>query len=189
VGGLCDLFGIKPDKHIKRVCQAEYNGRTEYITPFDAEFHAVPDGGEVVMTADGEPVIIRKGRNIYINAPVSEIGRESFFERIQFSEYTISELLKEAVGDVICELSEPAATAENAGITLYEGSDGIKRVLLVSYALESKNVTVTFHDEVMNCEIIASCDDMEINRFREGDRIAVAELMIPTKGWALLKIE
>ncbi|MBR6747654.1 MAG: hypothetical protein IKM07_01845 [Clostridia bacterium] len=188
VGGLADLFGIRAENHKKRVCEVEYKGEREYITPFEAEFLAVPTDGEVVMTADGEPVIIRKGRCVYFNAPISEIGRQSFMERVAVCQGTVSRLLALATGALLCELSRPDAEAENAGLTLYEGRDGVKRALLISYALEDKPVTLRFRTSVADCSLAASCGVNDFNLLEEDGEMR-AEFTLPFKGWALLTLK
>ena len=116
VEGLEDIFGVKLNRHRRRLTYLEKNGEREYIAPIDTEIYYDADGCDVLVTADGgEPIIMRKGNALLINAPIGEVGIETLKYAAFLGSYNISAIIENTVSESIVALSTSEFRASKAG--------------------------------------------------------------------------
>ena len=108
------------------------------------------------MTADnGIPVILKHGKALLINAPISRLGHECFEGREGITKNNVSKLLRETLKKELADLSSPLVSGKNVGITLFETKDGRKMLLAIDYspydniAPHTKEAVVT-----INCDFV-----------------------------------
>ncbi len=113
VDGLEDLFGVRKCPrtiHINRIDD-------EYIAPSDAELLYETDGAEAVLP----DILFRHGRTALLNAPVAELGCDTFLERAQYGQANISKSLARHCGNILHDLTnaEFEVITPNCGIVVF----------------------------------------------------------------------
>ena len=135
VSGLEDIFGVRSDWRKNRVNRLSYGEETEVIYPYNAEFFYSADGAEEYLSSDGACVMYRKNRALLINAPLLEVGVDSFREFSLAERANISTLVRTALGDFIHENSSFAICAdEKCGVNLVKTEQGETLLLLADYS-------------------------------------------------------
>ena len=99
------------------------------------------------MTADGTPVLYRRGRALLYNISPAAVGRAYFYADCQNARSSISPLLRRTSIALMRELSAPTAvcTTENCGVTLFEDTNGSTMLLVIDYSAhdQAKRNTVS----------------------------------------------
>ena len=147
VDGLEDLFGVRYAPREVHFCGIDANGEHEAVYPFSepARYDAV--GAEVLMTADGTPVLYRRDRTLLYNISPAAVGRAYFYADCQNARSSISPLLRKTSIALMHDLSVPTAvcTTENCGITVFEDTNGNTMLLIIDYSVhdQAKRNTVS----------------------------------------------
>ena len=126
--------GVKPAPRTRYIHTLRLGQETENVFPYDAEFRYDPDGAEVVIEADGEPVLLTHGCTALFNSAVSSIGRDSFAEKVEYVRESISLLLLRAATDTLRALTDPDVWAQSCGLTHFEDTEGRELLLAVDYS-------------------------------------------------------
>lgn len=135
VCGLEDIFGVRENNRNERITELCTEGDSELIFPNDAPFKYDTDGAEIVIASEnGSPVLLRNGRALLINAPVSKLGYECFEGREGTVKNNVSELLRRTLKEELIRLSSPLALGEGVGITLFESEKGRMQLLAIDYS-------------------------------------------------------
>ncbi len=138
VGGLCDIFGVTKNIQNVKINTLKFNAKTELILPFESAFEYSANGAETVLEAydingSSAPVMLKHGKNILINASVTDIGRSTFDSASPYPE-SISVLLREALGMALENAYEPIVKGENCGVTVFETENGDTLLLVTDYS-------------------------------------------------------
>ena len=194
VTGLEDLFGVKPAPRTRHIHTLRLGRETENVFPYDAEFRYDPDGAEVVIEADGEPVLLTHGRTALFNSAVSSIGRDSFAEKVEYVRESISLLLRRAATDTLQALTSPSVWAEGCGLTHFVDTEGRELLLAVDYSpYDGKNPLEVCNTRVIRfaepVRDVRSADRISVNRLRGPDgRVEAAEVVLHARESALLEV-
>jgi ribosomal protein L21 len=86
------------------------------------------------MTASGMPVFLQKKNAVLLNLAACSVGRIHFKEHPYLGRATNSPLFYEITEKLLRALTEPAALASGAGITLFEDESGRDMLLAVDYS-------------------------------------------------------
>ncbi|MBR1968937.1 MAG: hypothetical protein IKA17_01080 [Clostridia bacterium] len=133
--GLEDIFGVKENNQNVWITELCTDKESELIYPNKTPLKYEADGAEAIISAEnGLPVILKKGRALLINAPVSKLGHECFEGREGKTKNNVSELLKKTLKEEILKLSSPLVLGENVGVTLFESEKGNTQLLAIDYS-------------------------------------------------------
>ena len=115
---------------------------TESIPPITTEVYYDAVDGEVLLHADnGEPILIKKGNALLINAPIGEVGIETLKYAAFLGAYNISSLLEKLVMENITKLSTSEFRASNrSGITPFVNEKQEDMLLLIDYSKDLDGV-------------------------------------------------
>ncbi len=135
VTGLEDLFGVCRDEKTCTVTTVSYQGETENVYNTEAKFRYRPCGAETVLEANGMPALLCTDTTALLNTSVVSLGAEKLEQILAnpLNTGVIGELLRRAVRDMLCKLSQPLAKGENVGVTLFNTEDGRKELLAINY--------------------------------------------------------
>ena len=134
VDGLEDIFGVIPNKRKVKVDTLEVGEDLEYIYPLETEFYYDPVDARVLAAANGEPVILRKGRAMLINTPTTDIGYECH-EGSSKVRKNVSPLFKKAMRGFLRDLAQPCVLGQELlGPTLFETESGETVLLAIDYS-------------------------------------------------------
>ena len=86
------------------------------------------------MTASGMPVFLKKGNAALLNLAAYSVGRTHFKEHPYLGRATNSHLFYEITGQILSQITTPAAQASGAGITLFEDEGGRDMLLAIDYS-------------------------------------------------------
>ena len=147
VDGLEDLFGVRYAPREVHFCGIDANGEHEAVYPFREPARYDACDAEVLMTADGTPVLYRRDRALLYNISPAAVGRAYFYADCQNARSSISPLLRRTSIALMRELSAPTAvcTTENCGVTLFEDTNGSTMLLVIDYSAhdQAKRNTVS----------------------------------------------
>ncbi|MEA4888971.1 MAG: hypothetical protein VB070_05870 [Clostridiaceae bacterium] len=142
VDGLEDIFKVKPARRTVPVSTiTDKNGGIEYILPLEAEFNYTTDCGEVPIYAGKEPVLIKNGRAVLLNAAPSYIGRNYNLELSHLGGFeSTSRLLRNVCAGILRQISSPLAWTDTAhgetctGLSLFRDKQGREILLSIDYS-------------------------------------------------------
>lgn len=136
VDGLEDLFGVRYAPTQVRYYGIAADGESESVCPYTAPAGYEADGAEVLLTADGTPVLLRNSNAALYNISPAAVGRSYFFAGVESARSTISPLLRKQSIALMRSLSRPVACTgdENCGVSLFTDTNGGALLLVVDYA-------------------------------------------------------
>lgn len=143
VCGLEDIFGVKKNEQSALVTELCTDKESELIYPNEATFKYESDGADVIMSSEsGMPILLKNGRSLLINAPISKLGHECFEGREGKTKNNVSILLKKILKEEMAKLSSPLVKGENVGVTLFESEKGNIQLLAIDYsAYDNRGIT------------------------------------------------
>lgn len=168
VTGLEDIFGVEENEHYSIINAVCYNGKSEYVQGYESKIIYEPTTTKVVMTTpENEPIIMTNGRCAIINTSVTNLGSDnSKYMCYAKAPMIIGKLIKEAVIDVLTEISMPLIKGENVGTTLFETTDGRKMILAIDYSkfdnIEKSEKEATIKINMENVGNVKSEEDISI---------------------------
>lgn len=133
ITGLEDIFGVKPMRRTVAVDTLEYQGAEENVYPMETDFYYEAVDAEVLVTANGEPVVLRRDNAVLVNAPIMDIGYECYEGFAGKSKKNVSPLMKESLIQILRELASPDVLGENVGVTLFETEKGEMVLMAIDY--------------------------------------------------------
>lgn len=134
VTGLEDLFGVRPCDRAVEVDTLEFRDREEFIYPLETQFTYEPADSEVLASASGQPLILRKGRNLLFAAALVDIGYSCFEGFCGTVRYNVSPLMKEILITVLRESVTPPVLGRNVGVTLFRTEQDKTVLLAIDYS-------------------------------------------------------
>ncbi len=142
VEGLEDIFGVQLNRHNARLTYLKSKDDVEYIAPIDTEVYYDVVDGEVLLCADGgEPILIKKGNALLINAPIGEVGIETLKYAAFLGAYNISSLIENILMENITNLSTSEFRAsKRCGITPFVNEKQEDIILLIDYSKDLDGV-------------------------------------------------
>jgi len=142
VEGLEDIFGVKRNRHTAKLTYLQDKQTTESIPPITTEVYYDAVDGEVLLHADNdEPILIKKGNALLINAPIGEVGIETLKYAAFLGAYNISSLIEKLVMENITNLSTSEFRASNrSGITPFVNEKQEDMLLLIDYSKDLDGV-------------------------------------------------
>lgn len=195
VTGLEDLFGVKEDRKIHRVCALRFNGDTENVFPYNCEFRYRTAGAQVLLdTDDGTPVLLCHERTALFNTSVSSAGRDTFANRVQYTRENISNLLRRASASLWKELTDPVITADSAGLTHFIDVHGNEMLFVVDYTPYDQKDPYLCQNACMicfrePCKDVLSAAEVDVNCIRNADGFVIAaEVILRARESALLQV-
>ncbi len=134
VTGLEDLFGVRRCDRTVAVDTLEFRGDEESIYPLQTLFLYEPAGSQVMASVNGHPLILRKGRNLLISAPLVDIGYAPFEGFCGVVRYNVSTLMKACLTALLREITNPRVLGENVGVTLFKTQTGQTVLMAMDYS-------------------------------------------------------
>lgn len=134
ITGLEDIFGVAPRRRKVMIDTLECGDGAEYIYPIETECYYESVDAEVLLAANGEPVIFRKGNAVLLNAPVSDLGFECYEGSVAKGRKNVSPMFKQQVMTMLRDLAKPCVLGENVGTTLFETEKGETVLMAIDYA-------------------------------------------------------
>lgn len=154
VDGLEDIFGVVRRNRKATVDTLEVGEDMEYIYPLETEFYYDSADAQVLATANGEPLVLCKGRAMLINAPLTDIGYECYEGFNGKVKKNVSPLLKESMIRFLRNLVQPCVLGlERLGPTLFETEKGDTVLMAIDYSpmdnidREARPVTVELNQK------------------------------------------
>lgn len=143
ITGLEDLFGVRQNFRKKKLSYFTDGQTVESIAPLEAELFYDAAGSKVLLQADdGEPILIRNGNAILLNAPVCQAGVDSVRHAVSGTANNISILLEDILSETLRELSSSEFVAERrCGITPFVNEKGEDILLLIDYSKDLDTAT------------------------------------------------
>ena len=178
VDGLEDLFGVRYAPREVHFCGIDANGEHEAVYPFSEPARYDALDAEVLMTADGTPVLYRRDRALLYNISPAAVGRAYFYADCQNARSSISPLLRRTSIALMRELSAPTAvcTTENCGVTLFEDTNGSTMLLVIDYSAHDQakrntvsEKTVMLTGDTGSVDAVIDNGSVEIKTYIVGD--------------------
>ena len=169
IDGLEDIFGVAPNSHKATIDMLQVGENTEYIYPIETELFYEPVDAEVLASANGEPLVMRKGRALLINAPTTDIGFECYEGFTGKTRENVSPLFRHSIKRFLRELAEPVVLGQDRlGTTLIETEKGETVLVAIDYSpmdnikREARLVTV----ELNQAGIHTAASDRDVSTIR-----------------------
>lgn len=135
IDGLEDIFGVIPKNRKVTVDTLEVGEDTEYIYPLETELLYDPADAQVLATVNAEPLVLRKGRAMLINAPTTDIGYECYEGFSGQVKKNVSPLFKQTLKRFLRELADPVVLGQDRlGTTLFETEKGETVLMVMDYS-------------------------------------------------------
>lgn len=143
VTGLEDIFGVKENRRTGTFTSLTDGKTTESIVSVQTEIFYDAVDAEVLLKADNSvPILLRKGKAVLINAPVCQIGIDSFYYALYITAHNISALIENTLTDTLRALSSSAYRApKRCGITPFINEKGEDMLLLIDYSKDLDEAT------------------------------------------------
>lgn len=136
VDGLEDLFGVKYAPKEVHYYGIDTENVHESVYPYTAVAGYEAAGADVLMTADGTPVLFRHNRTALYNISPAALGRSYFYAGAENARSSISPLLRRSSMALMREFSQPKALTNDGkcGLTLFEDTNGNQLLLVIDYS-------------------------------------------------------
>ncbi len=143
VTGLEDLFGVTENRHVDTFTSLTDGKTIEPIVSVQTEiFYDAVDAEVLLKTNNNTPVLLRKGNAVLINAPVCQIGIDSFYHALYITAHNISALIENTLTDTLRNLSTSEYLApKRCGITPFVNEKGEDMLLLIDYSKDLDDAT------------------------------------------------
>lgn len=163
VDGLEDLFGVRPHSRDAVICRLKTpDGQCENAFPESTCFLYEATDAEVLLTgetAEGEahPVLMAHDRTLILNAPVSDLNRQTFPKAGLHKSYqpSLSVLLRQTLTQRMRRLSNPVALSDHGGLTLFRDRQGHTLLLAIDYSPYELNGVHRQYESVISFNDVA----------------------------------